>query len=109
MTYHDLEHYRKVATGLNETIRLMAEIDAAIPKWRIESRCAGFVKPQRGGLAKPRPTAWVRESVFSDASPERAKQRCGTHIDDRLSRSIYYAPSGLANPSEANLLPRPLA
>jgi hypothetical protein len=49
----------------------------------------------------------VRESVFPDASPERAKQRCRTRIDDRLSRSIYYAPSGLANASEANLLPRP--
>jgi hypothetical protein len=35
LTYDDLEHYRKVVTALNETIRLMAEIDAAIPKWPI--------------------------------------------------------------------------
>jgi predicted helicase len=33
LTYDDLEHYRKVVTALSETIRLMAEIDAAIPKW----------------------------------------------------------------------------
>jgi hypothetical protein len=73
------------------------------------ARCAGFVKPQRGELAKPRPAAWVRESVFSDASPERAKERGRTPTDDRLSRLIYYAPSGLANPRGANLLPRPAA
>jgi hypothetical protein len=30
-----LEHYRKVVTALKETIGLMAEIDAAIPKWPI--------------------------------------------------------------------------
>ena len=35
LTYGDLEHYRKVVTALSETIRLMAEIDAAIPKWPI--------------------------------------------------------------------------
>lgn len=35
LTYDDLEHYRKVVTALSETIRLMAEIDAAIPKWPI--------------------------------------------------------------------------
>jgi hypothetical protein len=83
--------------ALSETMCIMAEIDASIPKWPIGHRCAGFVKPQRGGLAKPRPTAWVRESVFSDASPERAKQRCRTPIDDRVSRLIYYALSGLNN------------
>jgi len=33
LTYEDLEHYRKVVTALSETIRLMAEIDAAIPNW----------------------------------------------------------------------------
>ena len=33
LTYDDLEHYRKVVTALSETIRLMAEIDAAVPKW----------------------------------------------------------------------------
>jgi hypothetical protein len=36
LTYDDLEHYSKVVTALKETIRLMAEIDAAIPKWPIE-------------------------------------------------------------------------
>lgn len=36
LTYQDLEHYSKVVTALSETIRLMAEIDAAIPKWPIE-------------------------------------------------------------------------
>jgi hypothetical protein len=35
MTYDDPEHYYKVVTALSETIRLMAEIDAAIPKWPI--------------------------------------------------------------------------
>jgi hypothetical protein len=32
LTYDDLEHYRKVVTALSETLRLMAEIDAAIPQ-----------------------------------------------------------------------------
>jgi Type ISP C-terminal specificity domain len=36
LTYDDQMHYCKVATALAETIRLMAEIDAAIPKWPIE-------------------------------------------------------------------------
>ncbi|MGH9353539.1 MAG: type ISP restriction/modification enzyme, partial [Terriglobia bacterium] len=36
LTYDDLGHYSKVVTALSETIRLMAEIDAAIPKWPIE-------------------------------------------------------------------------
>jgi hypothetical protein len=36
LTYDDLEHYCKVVTALSETIRLMAEIDVAIPKWPIE-------------------------------------------------------------------------
>jgi hypothetical protein len=36
LTYDDQLHYCKVATALSETIRLMAEIDAAIPKWPIE-------------------------------------------------------------------------
>lgn len=35
LTYEDLEHYRKVVTALKETLRLMAEIDAASPKWPI--------------------------------------------------------------------------
>jgi hypothetical protein len=29
-------HYCKVVTALSETVRLMAEIDAAIPKWPVE-------------------------------------------------------------------------
>lgn len=36
LTYEDLEHYRKVVTALSETIRPMAEIDPAIPKWPTE-------------------------------------------------------------------------
>jgi hypothetical protein len=36
LTYEDLEHYQRVVTAIKETIRLMAEIDAAIPKWPIE-------------------------------------------------------------------------
>jgi hypothetical protein len=36
LTYDDLEHYRKVVTALSETLRLMAEIDAAIPRWPME-------------------------------------------------------------------------
>jgi hypothetical protein len=35
LTYDDLEQYRKVVTALSETIRLMAEIDAAVPNWPI--------------------------------------------------------------------------
>ncbi len=35
LTYEDLEHYSKVVTALSGTIRLTAEIDAAIPKWPI--------------------------------------------------------------------------
>lgn len=33
LDYDDLEHYQKVIVALSETIRLMAEIDAAIPGW----------------------------------------------------------------------------
>jgi Type ISP C-terminal specificity domain len=36
LTYDDQMHYCKVVTAINETIRLMGEIDAAIPKWPIE-------------------------------------------------------------------------
>ena len=36
LTYDDQMHYCKVATAIKETIRLMAEIDAAIPEWPIE-------------------------------------------------------------------------
>ncbi len=36
LTYQDIEHYQKIVAALSETIRLMKEIDAAIPKWPIE-------------------------------------------------------------------------
>jgi hypothetical protein len=36
LSHDDIEHYQKVVTALAETIRLMQEIDAAIPKWPIE-------------------------------------------------------------------------
>ncbi|MCL5671668.1 MAG: transposase, partial [Acidobacteria bacterium] len=36
LPYDDQMHYCKVVTAIKETIRLMAEIDAAIPKWPIE-------------------------------------------------------------------------
>jgi hypothetical protein len=36
LSYEDLEHYAKVVTALKETIRLMAEIDAAILRWPME-------------------------------------------------------------------------
>jgi hypothetical protein len=36
LDYEDLEYYCKVVTALSETIRLIAEIDAAIPNWPIE-------------------------------------------------------------------------
>lgn len=36
LTYDDELHYCKVVTALAGTIRLMAEIDTAIPKWPID-------------------------------------------------------------------------
>ncbi len=36
LTYDDLEHYCKVVTALSETIRIMHEIDAAIPSWPLQ-------------------------------------------------------------------------
>ena len=33
LTYDDIEHYGRIVTALQETIRLMSEIDAAIPTW----------------------------------------------------------------------------
>ena len=33
LTFDDLAHYQKVVVALQETIRLKAEIDAAIPEW----------------------------------------------------------------------------
>jgi hypothetical protein len=36
LTYDDLAHYQRIVVALQETMRLMAEIDAAIPGWPIE-------------------------------------------------------------------------
>jgi predicted helicase len=36
LTWHDTQHYQKIVVALRETIRVMGEIDAAIPKWPIE-------------------------------------------------------------------------
>lgn len=36
LTYEDQEHYCKVVRAFCKTVRLMAEIDAAITKWPIE-------------------------------------------------------------------------
>ena len=33
LTFDDIEHYQRIVTALQETIRLMAEIDDAIPSW----------------------------------------------------------------------------
>lgn len=36
LTYDELTHYQKIVVALQETIRLMAEIDAAIPDWPVQ-------------------------------------------------------------------------
>ena len=36
LSFDDLTHYQKTVVALNETIRLMAELDRAIPSWPIE-------------------------------------------------------------------------
>jgi len=36
LTYDELTHYQKIIVALNETIRLMAEVDTLIPSWPIE-------------------------------------------------------------------------
>jgi hypothetical protein len=36
LTFDDLMHYQNVVVALQETMRLMDEIDAAIPSWPIE-------------------------------------------------------------------------
>jgi predicted helicase len=36
LTYDDMQHYRKIVVAQAETIRLMVEIDAVIPKWPLE-------------------------------------------------------------------------
>jgi hypothetical protein len=36
LSHDDVRHYEKTVTALGETIRLMKEIDAAIPQWPME-------------------------------------------------------------------------
>lgn len=36
LTYDDLTHYQKIIVSINETMRLMEEIDEAIPNWPIQ-------------------------------------------------------------------------
>lgn len=36
LTYDAIENYCRIVTAIDETIRLMAEIDRAIPSWPIE-------------------------------------------------------------------------
>jgi predicted helicase len=36
LSFDDIEHYRRVVTALEETLRVMGEIDAAIPRWPME-------------------------------------------------------------------------
>jgi len=36
LSYDDIQHYHRIVVALNETIRLMSEIDAVIPRWPIE-------------------------------------------------------------------------
>jgi len=36
LSYDDLQHYQKVVVALSETIRIMTEIDKAIPSWPIQ-------------------------------------------------------------------------
>jgi len=36
LSYDDIQHYQKIVVALNETIRLMAKIDALIPSWPIK-------------------------------------------------------------------------
>lgn len=39
LTYDDIEHYGRIVTALQQTIRLMSEIDAAIPAWPLSWDC----------------------------------------------------------------------
>ena len=36
ITWEDQQHYQKIVVALNETMRLMEEIDGTIPSWPIE-------------------------------------------------------------------------
>ena len=33
LTFNDIQHYQRIVTALQNTIRLMDEIDDAIPSW----------------------------------------------------------------------------
>jgi hypothetical protein len=35
LSYDDLAHYQRMVVALRETIRVMGEIDAAIPSWPV--------------------------------------------------------------------------
>jgi hypothetical protein len=35
LSYDDIQHYQEIVVALNETIRLMSEIDNLIPSWPI--------------------------------------------------------------------------
>ncbi|MCX6909277.1 MAG: N-6 DNA methylase, partial [Verrucomicrobia bacterium] len=36
LSYDDVQHYQKIVVALSETMRLMQEVDALIPKWPLE-------------------------------------------------------------------------
>ena len=36
LSYDDIQHYQKIVVALNETTRLMGELDALVPRWPIE-------------------------------------------------------------------------
>ncbi len=36
LSAEDISHYQHIVVALNETMRFMSEIDAAIPKWPVE-------------------------------------------------------------------------
>jgi hypothetical protein len=36
LSYDEMKHYQKIVVALQETMRLMDEIEAAIPGWPIE-------------------------------------------------------------------------
>ncbi len=46
LSFDDLMHYQKVVVALKETIRLMEEIDRAIPGWPIEYKAIKPVTPR---------------------------------------------------------------
>jgi hypothetical protein len=36
LSFDDVQHYREIVVAFRETMRLMEEIDATIPKWPVE-------------------------------------------------------------------------